>query len=45
MLCNDFIFFKTRLLQVVVNEVGLIAQLFSMRCAMQYTLIGRADMR
>ena len=33
MLCNDFIFFKTRLFQVAENEVGLIAQLFSMRCA------------
>jgi len=36
MVCNDFIFFKTRLFQVAENEVGLIEQLFFMRCVIQY---------
>ena len=39
MVCNDFIFFKTRLFQVAENEVGLIEQLFL--CGVSYsTLIG-----
>jgi len=36
MVCNDFIFFNTRLFQVTENEVGLIEQLFCMCCVIQY---------